>query len=102
VPIQLGRDPVYLVLYGTGIRHRSSDSGVVCFVNGLNLSVVYSGSQSQFPGLDQVDVLLPSTLAGSGEVKVTLRVDGQLSNSVTVFLQWAGAARRPPNLGREL
>ena len=86
-PIQLASEPVYLVLYGTGIRHRSSNDAVTSVINGLSLPVTYAGPQSQFPGLDQVDVLLPSTLAGSGEAQVAINVDGQVSNTVTLLFQ---------------
>jgi len=86
-PIQLGSSPVYLVLYGTGIRHRSSNDAVMCMINGLSLPVTYAGAQSQFPGLDQIDVLLPSTLMGSGQVQVAVNVDGHLSNTVTLIFQ---------------
>lgn len=87
MPIQLGSEPVYLVLYGTGIRHRSSNDAVTCMINGLSLPVTYAGPQSQFPGLDQVDVLLPTTLAGSGEAQVAINVDGQVSNALTLLFQ---------------
>src|SRR5205807_9391579 len=80
-PINLGSDTVYLVLYGTGIRNRSSTAGVTCTINGLKLPVTYAGPQPQFPGLDQVDVLLPAALKGAGTVEVSISVDGQASNT---------------------
>lgn len=86
-PINIGSDTLYLVLYGTGIRNRKSDASVTCAINGQNLPVAYAGSQSQFPGLDQVDVLLPSSLKGAGQVNVTLTVDGEVSNTATLTFQ---------------
>jgi uncharacterized protein (TIGR03437 family) len=38
-------------------------------------------------GEDQVDVLLPSSLAGSGTVNVSVSVAGIASNVVTVDIQ---------------
>jgi uncharacterized protein (TIGR03437 family) len=85
VPIDLGIDtPVYLSLYGTGIRNRSSLSNVTVTINGVNVPVLYAGPQSEFAGLDQVNVALTLDLRGTGESNVVLVVDGQTSNPVTV------------------
>jgi uncharacterized protein (TIGR03437 family) len=78
---------VYLVLYGTGIRNRSDRAGVACTVNGTTLQVAYAGAQTEFPGLDQVNVLLPSGLRGPATLSVSLMVDGHPSNTVTVPLE---------------
>jgi uncharacterized protein (TIGR03437 family) len=86
-PIVIGGDTVYLVLYGTGIRNRSGLAGVTCTIGTQTLPVTYAGAQPQFPGLDQVDVLLPATLAGAGQVNVTLTVDGQISNAMGLRFQ---------------
>lgn len=86
-PIDMGSEPLYLVLYGTGIRNRTSTSSVSCTINGRGLPVAYAGGQSQFPGLDQVDVLLPLSLKGVGRVNVTITVDGQVSNTVRMSFE---------------
>jgi uncharacterized protein (TIGR03437 family) len=80
-------DQVFLILYGTGIRGRSSLNGVTVSVGGVNTQVTYAGSQNQFPGLDQVDVLLPGSLAGKGTANIALTVDGQPANVVTVTVE---------------
>ena len=85
-PISFGSDTLFLVLYGTGIRGRSAIANVTCTVGAIPLPVVFAGTQTQYPGLDQVDVLLPPTLAGSGQVNVTVTVDNQISNVVTIVL----------------
>jgi uncharacterized protein (TIGR03437 family) len=85
VPIDLGIDtPVFLSLFGTGIRNRSSVSNVTVTINGVSVPVLYAGPQPEFAGLDQVNVALTLNLRGSGETTVVLVVDGQKSNSVTV------------------
>jgi uncharacterized protein (TIGR03437 family) len=85
VPIDLGIDtPVYLSLFGTGIRNRSSLSHVTVTVNGVSVPVLYAGPQPEFAGLDQVNVALTLNLRGSGETNVVLAVDGQTANPVTV------------------
>ncbi len=78
VPIDLGSatDQVVLELFGTGIRGRSSLSNVTCTVGSLAAPIGYAGAQSQFVGVDQVNVTLPRGLASAGLVNVALTVDG--------------------------
>lgn len=88
VPIVLGVDtPVYLTLYGTGIRNLSSPANVAVTIHGTSVPVLYAGPQPSFAGLDQVNVPLTLNLRGSGESNVVLTVDGQTSNTVTVNIQ---------------
>ena len=86
-PISLGSpsDRAYLILYGTGIRN--AQSNVTVTIQGINAPVVYSGPQPQFEGLDQVNVLIPSALAGSGPVSVALSASGIPANIVTIAIQ---------------
>ncbi|HLX44238.1 MAG TPA: hypothetical protein VKR43_12425 [Bryobacteraceae bacterium] len=84
-PIGLGVDtPVILTLYGTGIRNRSALSNVSVTINGISAQVQYAGVQPTFAGLDQVNIALPLTLRGSGEVNVVMTVDGQTANVVVI------------------
>jgi endo-1,4-beta-xylanase len=89
IPIDLGAetDQVFLELYGTGLRSRSSLDQVTCRIGGLDAPVTYAGAQVGTLGLDQVNVRLPRTLAGRGEVNVTLTVQGQEANSVKVSIK---------------
>ena len=98
-PIDLGpaTDQVVLVLFGTGLRGRSSLSNVRVRMEGEETEVLYAGPQGAFVGLDQVNVRLSRSLIGRGEVDIVLTVDGKLANTVTVYL--AGAAPNlPPRL----
>jgi uncharacterized protein (TIGR03437 family) len=70
--IELGEDSLHLVLYGTGIRHRSSLETVICVIAGETVTVAYAGPQGQFPALDQVNVPLPAQLRGAGTVTVAV------------------------------
>jgi uncharacterized protein (TIGR03437 family) len=86
-PINLSTpgDQVYLVLYATGIRHAGS---LTATVNGVNVPVTYSGAQSSYPGLDQINLgPLPASLAGAGTVNLVVTVDGQAANTVTLAIQ---------------
>jgi uncharacterized protein (TIGR03437 family) len=56
-------------------------------VGGLPATVTYAGAQSQFPGLDQVNISLPSALAGSGNAAVVLTASGIAANTVYVSIR---------------
>lgn len=87
INVQSGTDQVFLNLYGTGIQGRSEIANVKATVDGIDTPVLYAGSQGTFPGVDQVNVLLPSSLAGKKEVSVILTVDNQVANPVKIFIQ---------------
>jgi uncharacterized protein (TIGR03437 family) len=90
VPIDLGAatDQVYLSLYGTGIRGVSSLPAVSVTIGGVAVPVLSASAQSQFQGLDQVNVgPLPRTLAGKGNSSIVLQVDGRTANAVTVNIK---------------
>lgn len=75
-------DEIYLVLYGTGIRNHSAP--VTLRINGQDLPVLYAGPQSEYPGLDQVNMLLPADLP-SGPAEISISVDGISSNALTLI-----------------
>ena len=89
VLIDLGSDSdtVYLSLYGTGIRGRSSLSKVLATIGGVGADVLYAGTQPEYPGLDQVNLKIDPALRGRGSVQVALTVDGIAANTVTVAIQ---------------
>ena len=72
-----------LVLFGTGIQNRASLSDVSVTIGSHTLTAAYAGPAPGFTGLDQVNVLLPASLAGSGTVNITVSVAGMPSNVVT-------------------
>lgn len=88
-PIDLRRldEKVYLVLFGTGIRERSELSRVRVSIAGISLPVLYAGPQPQYAGVDQVNLLLPRSLAGRGEVDLEIVVDDRRSNTVRIDLR---------------
>ena len=85
-PINLGSatDQVTLELFGTGIRGNSGLSGVQVTIGGTALPAAYAGPQSQYPGMDQINVILPRSLAGMGEVNLNVTVNGVSANTVRV------------------
>jgi uncharacterized protein (TIGR03437 family) len=93
MPINLGSstDQAVLVLFGTGIRGADA-SNVTVTVGTVQGTVLYAGAQgngapTSYYGLDQVNVLLPRSLIGSGVVNVVLKVGGLAANTVTVDIQ---------------
>jgi uncharacterized protein (TIGR03437 family) len=78
---------VFLEMYGTGIRGRSSLAGVACTIGGVSARVDYAGTNPYFAGLDQVNVLSPRSLIGRGQVDLVLSVDGQAANTVKVNIK---------------
>lgn len=83
-PIDLSQGSSALELFGTGIRNFASLSDVTISIGGQTLPAAFAGPAPGFTGLDQVNVALPGSLAGSGTVDLTVSVAGAASNSVTV------------------
>jgi len=85
-PIDLGQDDeeVFVTLYGTGIR---GGAEVEVTIGGEPAPVTFNGAHESFIGLDQVNVKIPASLAGHGEVDVHLKVDGTAANVVRVSFQ---------------
>ena len=90
VPIDLdtATDQVFLILYGTGLRNRSSLQSVTARVGGGDAQVLYAGAVSGFFGLDQLNLRLPPrSQTGNGQVNVALSIDGKTANTVTVTVK---------------
>lgn len=85
-PIELGpeTDQVFLILFGTGLRHRTTLDNVAVRIGGVEVPALYAGAQGSFIGQDQINLPLPRSLAGRGEVLVTMTVDGALANAVSI------------------
>jgi len=86
IAIGTGGASTYLVLFGTGIAEGGTALTTVT-INGVAATVTYAGSAGAGSGLDQVNVLLPAKLAGSGNVNVQLTVEGVAANPVQVTIQ---------------
>ena len=89
VPMSLGTSSQQLVVtfYGTGFRNLISSDPVTVNIGGAAAQILYIGAQPQYPGLDQLNVVVPRSLAGSGEVPVVLTAGGQTANAVTINIQ---------------
>jgi len=73
LPIDLSQGPVYLSLYGTGFRHRSTNPNGIplagCQIQNQIPLVTYAGPQGLLPGLDQLNLRLPQ-VSEPGETDV--------------------------------
>lgn len=88
-----------LAVYCTGLRYagnRSQDPSITNIASNVSaqgldaagnpytFTVEYAGgSDPAFPGLDQVNIILPAQLDGAGVVTITLTAEGITSNPVT-------------------
>jgi uncharacterized protein (TIGR03437 family) len=88
-PIDLGpaSDQVVLVLFGAGLRKRTDLSAVKLTIGGLEIQPDYAGITPGFVGLDQVNALIPRSLAGRGEVDVIVRAGGAPANTVRIAIR---------------
>lgn len=89
LPIDLGNpaEQVYLVLFGTGIRYRTESALPRVLIAGEDAMVGFAGPQPTLFSVDQVNALIPRTLAGRGEVDVQLSADGKNANVVRISLK---------------
>jgi uncharacterized protein (TIGR03437 family) len=83
IPIDLGAatDQVFLELFGTGIR--GYKTAIAATIGGVSATPAFA-VQPQYPGMDQVNLLIDRSLAGRGEVDVVLTVDGAAANTVKI------------------
>jgi uncharacterized protein (TIGR03437 family) len=88
-PIDLGaaNEQVILLLYGTGVRGRTAQDQVKVQIGGFQGEVQYAGAQSEYPGLDQINVKLPPMPNVRGRQAVWLSVEGRMANMVEVELR---------------
>jgi uncharacterized protein (TIGR03437 family) len=85
-PLDLGPEgeQVILVLFGTGYRNRNAGGSVSVRIGGTDAEVLFAGPQGDLVGLDQLNVRLPRTLAGRGEVELVFTVEGRPANTMRV------------------
>jgi uncharacterized protein (TIGR03437 family) len=75
-----------LQIYATGMDQATA-SGVTAIIGGTAATVESAGPEGSWPGLDQIDVDVPASLAGRGRVPLTLSAGGMTSNTAYVTIQ---------------
>ena len=86
VDLSVEGEQVFLALFGTGIRYRG-EAPVRARIGGEDVQVLYAGEQPEFAGVDQVNLAIPASLAGRGEVDVVVFVGDQQANTVRIRLR---------------
>jgi uncharacterized protein (TIGR03437 family) len=84
----------YLVIYATGLGAVAAQGGVprtttpvTVVLNGTELPILYAGLTPGYPGLYQVNVLIPSGIPPSLGYSLTLKEGERLSNEALVAIQ---------------
>jgi uncharacterized protein (TIGR03437 family) len=75
-----------LELWATGLDAATA-SNVEVTIGGTDAMVLFAGPEGSYPGVDQVNVVVPQSLAGAGNVPVVLSIEGVTSNTVNVTIQ---------------
>ncbi|MBI1766727.1 MAG: hypothetical protein HYR56_35420, partial [Acidobacteria bacterium] len=85
--VSAANERVFLILFGTGFRFNSALAAVSANSGGTDLPVSFAGAAGELAGLDQLNVELPRSLSGRGELNLTVTVDGRSSNTLRVLLK---------------
>jgi uncharacterized protein (TIGR03437 family) len=84
IDVSAAAGQAYLVLFGTGFRNGGT---VQARAENMGFVIEYAGPQPSIPGLDQVNILLPSSLSGTGLLNLTLTAGGLPANTVYVVIK---------------
>jgi uncharacterized protein (TIGR03437 family) len=80
-------DEVSLEIYGTGIRGRSGQFAVSVTIGNQFAPVSYAGPHGLLVGVDQINVRVPRSLIGAGNVEARVRVDEIEANRSRITIQ---------------
>lgn len=85
-PVSFGAvdDQVVVRFYASGVQ---DGADVRVTIGGEEVPVLYAGKSGYFPGLDEIHVLLPHSLAGRGSADAVLTVSGQAAKPVPIRIQ---------------
>ncbi len=75
----------FVTLFATGVRYASS--AMTMTIGTTNVTPLFVGAQGQLDGLDQINLQIPASMAGAGEVNLTFTIDGKNSNPVRLRIR---------------
>jgi uncharacterized protein (TIGR03437 family) len=78
---QTSNQATYLELFATGLNSVPS-----VMIGGVSAQVTFSGPAGWAAGLEQINVIVPSSVAGAGRVPVVITANGQASNTVQIVV----------------
>ncbi len=91
IPLDLGaataNEQVFLICFGTGFRRLAVGNTTAAQLGGITTPVSFAGPQGSLDGLDQLNLQVPRSLAGRGEVSLAFSVDGNNANPVKVVIK---------------
>ena len=77
-------DAAYIEMFGTGVRFRNDLANAKATVGGIEVPVLYAGAHCCYVGVDQINLQIPKSLMGRGEVDVVLTIEGKIANTVKI------------------
>jgi uncharacterized protein (TIGR03437 family) len=80
---QTQNQSTFLALFATGMNTSSTPTVTI---GGVPVQVTFAGASPCCDGLQQINVVLPDSLAGAGRVPVVMTAGGQTSNTVQIVL----------------
>jgi uncharacterized protein (TIGR03437 family) len=80
-------EQLFVELYGTGLRYRSSLANVKCEIGGVSVPVEYAFVAPGFYGLDQVNIRVLASLDNRGEADMVLTVDGKKTRTLKINIK---------------
>jgi uncharacterized protein (TIGR03437 family) len=79
----------FVALFGTGLRFGSTAATNAVKIGTTDVTPMFIGPAPGFLGLDQCNLQIPQSLAGAGDVDLTLTIDGRTSNAVKLRIRAA-------------
>lgn len=79
-------EPVVISFFATGLRGARPES-IVVEAGGVSLPVTYAGPQSEVPGLQQINAVVPDALRGRGELALRVTAAGIAANTVRLHFE---------------
>lgn len=70
----------YVALFGTVLRFPSTLTKIT--IGGADIDPLFVGPQGSLEGVEQINLQIPQSLAGKGDVDLVLTLDGKTSNTV--------------------
>ena len=89
VPVDVSNaaEQVVVVLFGTGFSNIGPVANAAVRLGSTTAEVLFAGPQGGLAGLDQLNVRVPRTLAGSGDIPITFTAGGRTANTVRLTVK---------------
>ena len=81
--VTTGNGPTFLALFVTSLDTKTQP---IVWVGGISVPVQYFGDPGVYPGMQQINIQIPASLAGAGRVELVVEQNGRRSNAVEVVL----------------